>query len=156
MRQAAACSAINLVESFRAVLAFSEPARNVCGMQCRLARGIVVALLATVTGGHWALFQTAAWVGMTLDYSQTDSLAGALKKTFDGKHPCKLCRLISSEKKSEQKKETRLLIDKPDFFFSSANPSLFPPPFVQPSAEGAPLLSRQEGPPRPLPRQLPG
>jgi len=125
-------------------------------VQCGPGKWIIVALLVVITGGHWALFQTAAWVGMTIDYSQSDSLAVALKKTFDGKHPCKLCRLISTEKKSEQKKELRLLIVKFEFLSNSANPQLFPPPFTQFPTGYSPLNARCEAPPRPPPRQFLG
>ncbi len=56
-------------------------------------------------GGHWALLQTVAWTNMLATNLQTDSLPEALAKTFDGEHPCKMCKQIDAGKKSEKKSE---------------------------------------------------
>ena len=52
-----------------------------------------LALLAAlqILGGHWIVVQSVAWVSMFVEYSQTAAWEEALSKTFDGKHPCKLC-----------------------------------------------------------------
>jgi len=39
---------------------------------------------------------------MVVAYAQGDSLPHAVAKTFDGKHPCDLCKQISKSKKSEE------------------------------------------------------
>jgi hypothetical protein len=61
-------------------------------------------------GGHWLALQSLAWARMIRDYSRHESLVSAISKTFDGKHPCKLCLAIQqgkhSEKKSEQQEPT--------------------------------------------------
>jgi hypothetical protein len=47
-------------------------------------------------------------------FSQNDSLVVALTKTFDGKHPCPLCKIIEKNKKSDQKQNavrTEIKID---------------------------------------------
>ena len=67
-----------------------------------LQLGVAAALILAV-GGHWAVLQSIAWVGMVVSYSQTDSLNVALKKTFDGAHPCKLCIAVKAGKRAEQK-----------------------------------------------------
>ncbi len=54
-------------------------------------------------GGHWLLLQTVAWTGMLLKYSQDANFAEAVSKTFDGEHPCPLCKKIKQARKSEQK-----------------------------------------------------
>ena len=43
---------------------------------------------------------------MVVTYSQNAPLSKALEKTFDGKHPCTLCKEIAKEKRSEKKKDT--------------------------------------------------
>jgi hypothetical protein len=65
---------------------------------------VVVALVATL-GAHWALLQTVAWTTMLADNLQSSSLHEAVTKTFDGKHPCCLCKAITEGKKSEKKNE---------------------------------------------------
>jgi hypothetical protein len=47
-------------------------------------------------GGQYALAQVTAWVGMAIQYSQADGVAVGLRKTFDGEHPCALCRAIKA------------------------------------------------------------
>ena len=125
-------------------------------MHSRLAKWVVVALLVTVTGGHWAFLQTAAWVRMTIDYSQKDGLSVALQKTFDGRHPCNICRLISTEKKSEQKKQTQKFETKLDFFFNAKMIALYPPAFPSVCVSLESPNSRIERPPAPPPRLLHG
>ena len=66
---------------------------------------VVVALVFT-TGAHWAALQTAAWSAMLARNLCHDSLSGAVTKTFDGQHPCCLCRAIAAAKQSEKKSET--------------------------------------------------
>ena len=61
--------------------------------------GVVVCL--HLTGGQWALLQTAAWVGMLADYGRSHGIEKAVAMTFDGDHPCDLCRKIEAAKKRE-------------------------------------------------------
>jgi hypothetical protein len=65
---------------------------------------IVLALVATL-GAHWALLQTVAWTTMLAHNLQSHSISEAVSDTFDGKHPCPLCRAIAAAKKSEKKSE---------------------------------------------------
>jgi hypothetical protein len=48
-------------------------------------------VLVLLVGGHWGALQVVAWTGMVVDYSRDASLCEAVKKTFDGLHPCALC-----------------------------------------------------------------
>jgi hypothetical protein len=65
---------------------------------------LVLALVVTL-GAHWALLQTVAWTTMLANNLQSGSLHDAVTKTFDGEHPCPLCRAIAAAKKSEKKSE---------------------------------------------------
>jgi hypothetical protein len=58
--------------------------------------GLVVAALCLSLGVHWALLQSLAWTGMLLSWSQEVSLVEAVKNTFDGEHPCPLCKAVES------------------------------------------------------------
>ena len=49
-----------------------------------------------LSGGHWMLLQSVAWAGMIVEYSRHAPLQTALEETFDGKHPCPMCRMIES------------------------------------------------------------
>ena len=69
----------------------------------RLPRLAVVIALASSIGLHWAFFQSVAWMGMVISYSQQAGFEQALAKTFDGKHPCALCKEIARDKQSERK-----------------------------------------------------
>jgi hypothetical protein len=60
--------------------------------------------LLQILGGHWALLQTSAWLGMIVQYSQRAGLKAGLAQTFDGEHPCSVCKAIEDGKKQEQKK----------------------------------------------------
>jgi hypothetical protein len=60
--------------------------------------------LLQILGGHWALLQTSAWLGMIVQYSQRAGLKAGFAQTFDGEHPCSVCKAIQDGKKQEQKK----------------------------------------------------
>ena len=82
----------------------------------RFGKWLVVAALIFSVGGHWAFLQTVAWVSMAVTYSQEDSVSEALVKTFDGKHPCKICCLVRDGKKSEKKSEAKIDLKKLECF----------------------------------------
>ena len=120
-------------------------------MFARSEKWFVVAALILTLGGHWAILQTAAWVGMTINYSQNGSLSAALTKTFDGKHPCKLCKMVSEAKKSESKSEAQLDLKKLDFFALTTVEFYFAPLQQNPASPLPLLLSRAQAPPTPPP-----
>ena len=75
---------------------------------------LIIALLGA-TGGHWAVLQTVAWADMLTKNLQTESVAAAITKTFDGEHPCKICKQISAGKNAEKKADLPLQIIKLEF-----------------------------------------
>ncbi|MGH7953203.1 MAG: hypothetical protein ACREFE_14985, partial [Limisphaerales bacterium] len=64
---------------------------------------LIIALLAAMSA-HWTL-QSVAWTTMLADNLHHGSFAQAITRTFDGKHPCCLCKAIAAEKKSAPKNE---------------------------------------------------
>ena len=69
-------------------------------MQSKLCRTAVVFTLVLVIASHWFVWQSVAWVGMVIKYAQDSSLVTALEMTFDGQHPCQLCKFVTEGKKS--------------------------------------------------------
>jgi hypothetical protein len=55
-------------------------------------------------GGHWAILQVGAWTGMVVSYSQQCGVVAGLSQTFDGEHPCPICKAIQDGQNHEQKK----------------------------------------------------
>ena len=101
----------------------------------------------------WLVLQSVAWGGMIADYARTAKLTVAVEKTFDGQHPCGLCKKIEKSRGSEEKRETQLIASKLELFYAAA------PPFVLPQSEFRLLLpmdafsnTRAEQPPVPPPR----
>ena len=72
----------------------------------RCGKILVIVALVFATGLHWAALQTVAWTTMLAANLNTASLAEAVSKTFDGEHPCPLCKAIKAGKKTEQKSES--------------------------------------------------
>jgi hypothetical protein len=71
----------------------------------RLAKFILVLALASSIGLHWVVLQSVAWTSMLADNLRHDSLVQAVSHTFDGQHPCCLCKAIQAGKKAEKKSE---------------------------------------------------
>jgi hypothetical protein len=83
---------------------------------------IAIALLAffLLAGGHWAILQTGAWMGMIVTYSTEGDVSTAISKTFDGKHPCAVCSAVQDGRNQEQKKAPALQSElKKDFIVRS-------------------------------------
>jgi hypothetical protein len=123
----------------------------------RLPKFAVAAALACSIGLHWAFFQSVAWVGMVVNYSQDAPLKEALVKTFDGKHPCSLCKEIAKGKQSEKKSESAPAGKKLEFLYSAAAFVFAAPSYGwQTFWPDVSMCSLTHSPPVPPPRQLPG
>ena len=93
---------------------------------------------------------------MVVRYSQEYSVAQALANTFDGEHPCGLCKHIQQSKnKSDQQQNTFSISKKIDLRFTAAQPILFPPThFNLQSAPAQRAVIRVDTPPVPPPRGM--
>ena len=122
-------------------------------MFIRWSKWLVVLALVIVTGGHWALLQSAAWVGMAVNFSKSHSVSVALEKTFDGKNPCNLCKLVKKGKAAEQRRDLQKLEAKFEFLAVAGTCGLFPPrPFRHFTPQTERAVARVETPPSPPPR----
>ena len=97
----------------------------------RLGKLVVATMLCASLGLHWAFLQSVAWVGMVVTYAQSEPLPAALRMTFDGQHPCKVCTLVAEGKKSEEKQSptAKLSLKKLEFPPLAVVRLLHPPPF---------------------------
>jgi hypothetical protein len=93
----------------------------------RLGQIFCFAAVFQLLGGHWAILQTAAWVGMVIEYSASDGLQIGLLKTFDGQHPCVLCNHIAQRTGSEKKHAAQLEVGKINLL-AQANATVLRPP----------------------------
>jgi len=120
----------------------------------KTSKWLLVLMLCVTLGFHWGLLQSVAWVGMIVNYSCQGSFREAMSKTFDGQHPCPLCKLVREGKKSEKKPAAQLNVKKIDLFtgdsvafdFPPLPASAFPFPLVTLTRTDVPLLP----PPRPI------
>lgn len=117
---------------------------------------LIVALLGA-TGAHWAVLQSVAWATMLADHARTEDFGAAVSKTFDGKHPCALCKQVAQGRQDEKKTDAQTGLKRLEFFHRAMVFFLQPPcPFSTPveSVSAAPQLT--DTPPVPPPRILPG
>jgi hypothetical protein len=128
---------------------------SVTAVLARLGKFFVILALVATVGLHWAALQTVAWTAMLADNLQSASFTDSLVKTFDGKHPCPLCKAIDAGKKSERKNEFTAEMQKFEFPPASESFVLFAPaqfellPLVDFSAD---IFAQP--PPTPPPRHL--
>jgi hypothetical protein len=89
-----------------------------------------------------------------MDFAQTDSIGVALRKTFDGQHPCKLCKVVREGKQAEQKQPLLKAETKLDFLLARS-PALVSAPtrvnWLLPDFSASVSL-RTHSPPVPPPR----
>lgn len=88
-------------------------------MLLRLGQVLMLLVLFAASGGHWMVLQSLAWTRMLVSYSQQGQFAEAVSKTFDGRHPCALCKKIESAKSNEQPERVINLESKASFVVPS-------------------------------------
>jgi hypothetical protein len=114
-----------------------------------------VLVLAASIGLHWALFQSLAWTSMLADHLRHDPLARAVALTFDGHHPCSLCKAIAAGKKSEKKTDSGPSSKSLEFPPAPEHLTLIGPPGVALEPPGDLFAeSLATAPPTPPPRGL--
>jgi hypothetical protein len=70
----------------------------------RASQYLLIGTLLVSMGGHLALLQTIAWGNMLVEFSSKESFSAAVDKTFDGEHPCPLCKVVKKSKSEQEKK----------------------------------------------------
>jgi hypothetical protein len=87
---------------------------------------LIVSILTSL-GGHWIVLQSVAWTTMVFTNAKHANLSQALEKTFDGNHPCPLCKCIEKGRASEKKPEARIAASKMNLFFETGSVILLHP-----------------------------
>lgn len=119
----------------------------------RAAKVAVILAVALSVGLHWVLLQGVAWTGMFASFAQETTLREAFTKTFDGKNPCRICKLVREGQQSEKARESILPLVKIESLPCAAVFVLTPPaPLSSPPAPDSIALVRAESPPSPPPR----
>jgi hypothetical protein len=59
--------------------------------------GFLALCLLCSLNAHLPVLQVAAWARMIVKFSAQEDFASAIRDTFDGEHPCKMCRVIKKE-----------------------------------------------------------
>jgi hypothetical protein len=90
------------------------------------SRIITIIALCSAIGVHWLALQSVAWTAMILQNTKQVSFCEAVKRTFDGAHPCALCDVVNKGKASEQKREMQTSFAKIDIVCVSRNIRLLP------------------------------
>ena len=121
----------------------------------RLGNLAVVMALALSLASPWALLQSLAWVSMLVNFSRQVAFTQAVSMTFDGQHPCRLCKTIDAGKAQERHHQKQAPQTGKDLKLFPPPPSLFlphpPTPGVLPDTPVLPD-ARGEPPPPPPPR----
>jgi hypothetical protein len=121
----------------------------------RIRNALPITLLLAACGAHWGALQSVAWTRMLAENLRTASFADAVSRTFDGQHPCSICKVIASAKRSEKKTEFPQPLTKLEFpLTAQSSPLVVPARFelVQTSNELVESLFHQ--PPTPPPRAI--
>ncbi|NBZ95740.1 MAG: hypothetical protein EBR40_04830 [Proteobacteria bacterium] len=121
----------------------------------RIMTMMMALALFVAIGGPLAVLQGVAWATMIRDYSRTGSVTAAVEKTFDGKHPCAMCKKIAAQRTHEEKAPVTMKVDKKAEFFIASGAAIAPLPAVRSFAYPPhPLVNVPEylsAPPVPVP-----
>jgi hypothetical protein len=97
----------------------------------RIMTMMMALALFVAIGGPLAVLQGVAWATMIRDYSRIGSVTAALEKTFDGKHPCAMCKKIASQRSHEEKAPVSVKAEKKAEVFIASGTSIVPLPIVR-------------------------
>ena len=121
---------------------------------------IILCCALYLSGAHWTVLQTTAWTGMLVSRSLTVSVEEAISSTFDGKHPCRMCDVVSSGKQTEERSQKEIELLKKcgdlkfvEFYLMSVPPRMAVAPLLWPEWN-VPGEQRKEAPPTPPPLSL--
>ncbi len=70
-----------------------------------LGHRLLLAVMLLALGTAPLVVQSVAWGLMLVEYSRTSDFTAAVEMTFDGEHPCRLCREIQKQQKEGEKKQ---------------------------------------------------
>jgi hypothetical protein len=121
----------------------------------RTGKIFLIITLAAMLGVHWAALQAVAWAAMFADNLQSSSFQAAVTSTFDGQHPCCLCKAIAAGKNSEKKTEFSFQSQKLEFPpLNEIFALIAPPPFQLVPQKNFPAKSLAQKPLLQPPRGL--
>jgi hypothetical protein len=123
----------------------------------RIGQVLMILALLAATGVNVILLQSVAWTTMLANNLRTTSLYQAVEHTFDGKHPCSLCRQIDRSRQAEKKAEFRAEWKKLEFNYAPLVFVFTAPSHsreMRPASDSANSINHT--PPAPPPRELPG
>ena len=116
---------------------------------------LLFAAMFVIAGGHLFVIQAVAWSTMIVKYSEGASVVEAVEKTFSGKAPCKLCKVVESGRSDQSKLPQSVKGDKKiegvclALSFDVKTPFLQDFSYPHPSDEAS--RSRSQEPPQPVP-----
>jgi hypothetical protein len=119
----------------------------------RFGHILLICALLAASGSHWVILQSVAWTGMLAENLQSNSFQEAILKTFDGKHPCCLCKEIAKGKQSEKKADFSVDLKRLEFCYDSTAVVFTAPAFfwITDSIQN-PICQLSHAPPTPPPR----
>ncbi|SRR5581483_858577 len=82
----------------------------------RLGNALLIVALLGISGAQWFVLQSIAWGTMLAENARHSAWSEAVHRTFDGAHPCALCKKIEQGKKSEKKADVTFVVTKINLF----------------------------------------
>jgi hypothetical protein len=122
-----------------------------------LGHRLLLAVMLLALGTAPLVVQSVAWGLMLVEYSRTSTFTAAVEMTFDGEHPCSLCREVQKQQHEGEKQQQTTPAPRDLVLYHVAGSANTRPAetFSQPqkrSHEAALLLTRTPRPPVPPPR----
>lgn len=90
-------------------------------------RTITVVALCFAVGLQWFAVQSVAWTVMMVRSARHVSFCQAVKSTFDGAHPCDLCKQLSKARDAEKKQDSQCGTAKMDLICVVREIGVLPP-----------------------------
>lgn len=120
----------------------------------RLHRILIVCLLGWSLGFQWFSLQSVAWASMLVERTVQSDWQEAFRTTFDGQHPCQLCRVVQSAQAEEDDSVAPIRVPRLELLYggeSTLSVEVHPRP-VPVFADPPGFPQRRTRPPIPPPR----
>lgn len=119
----------------------------------KAGRVATILALCLSIGLHWAALQSFAWTTMLIEYAKDRPLRQAIEQTFDGKHPCQICKGISLAQHVPKRQSVQVTVNKLDLICATRSFRFVRHfEYLEYTGQATVISLREESPPVPPPR----
>ncbi len=110
----------------------------------RFTSSIAATLLVLFLGVLWFALQSVGWASMLVTRSQSSNWTEAVRTTFDGQHPCAVCKVVTAGRAAEKKPSIAFKVTKLEVALTGDEVSVPPVPAIRRAQILDPVILKED------------